>query len=854
MYKTALSEHPPYSEDNLRIVFAGDVPGDAVSVRTELDRSGLHARLEPVDSKEELIQALGRSAEVILCDFSFSGGDVRSALQIAKELCSDTPFIVIAHAADEELAIRAVDAGAYDYVLKNNLSRLPSSVRRALHESHERAMRKRTEEILSAESHLLSAVFDTAGAIGVMLDADGRILRFNHAGEKSTGYASDAILGCNFWALFYPPTQAMLEKQRCQQSAASLFPMQYQSQWLTRDGNFRSILCSLNILENDYFNTMFILSGIDITEWREAEEKIYQLSHFDHVTGLPNRAVLKERLEQAIRRRASDDTLVALVLVGTDGLIKARDAFGTQAGIALTVAIAQRLQTWRPVEKVSVAQFSEGVFSVLLEELGKSAIDPIVLDLTRLLESPYAISGQHSVHLLPKIGIAISPDDSMSADTLSHFAEIALHRAQGHLHDHSQFYSTGLNQQIANRHVLSNQLRDAIRHDELVLHYQPQVSLKSGKITGFEALIRWNHPQRGLLMPEEFIGLAEESDLIFALGEWVLREACRQCRSWEQHGPRPVTVAVNLSAMQFTGRNLQAKISQILAESRANPQYLELELTESVSMDDPEKSIAIMMHLRKLGVGLSIDDFGTGYSNLSYLKRFPVGKLKIDRSFVRDLVDDPHDLAICRSIIAIAKSLHLEVIAEGVETASQLDLLYAEGCEQIQGYYFSVPLPAIDCTSLLDRGASLSFDAIRQRSYVRSLLIVDEDVPALAAIREALGRFDYQIFTARHATEAVDILARHQIGVVLVVQWGTDDAGTTLLEKIRYLFPDTVSVLLSDRDRLANVRPPLGQEDIDLSFVLPWSDQEIEQIIYEAFETFEASSDPYKKKSRQASA
>ncbi|WP_232511849.1 EAL domain-containing protein [Herbaspirillum sp. meg3] len=764
-----------------------------------------------------------------------------TALRIAKEQAPDVPFIFVSGTIGEELAIQALRVGAYDYVLKNNIARLPSSVRRALQESHERAIRRRTEEILYAESHLLSTVFDTAGAIGVMLDLEGRILRFNQAGEKSKGYSGTEVLGLCFWDVFFSPFQALSEKELYQNTNRSLFPLQHHSEWLTRDGRVRTILCSLSILENRYFKTIFVISGIDITEWQEAEQKIYKLSHFDHVTGLPNRIVLRDRLGQAILRCGSDHALVVLMLVELNGHMQIRDAFGAQAGIALSAAVVERLQVWKHPEAATITQYSDYVFAVLLEDVNQNELDIIVGDLTQILVEPYSIPGQPSVHLFPKLGISIFPNDAQTTESLLHYAEIALHRAQLSPHDHHQFYSPSFNQEIARRHVLVSQLRDAIRQNALLLHYQPQVSLKNGRIAGFEALVRWNHPERGLLMPAEFIALAEESDLIFELGEWVLRTACRQCKAWQDMGFRPGIMAVNLSAMQFIEKDLKILLERIIDESGLDAQFLELELTESISMDDPEKSIGIMVHLRKLGITLSIDDFGTGYSNLSYLKRFPVCRLKIDRSFVRDIVNDPHDLAICRSIIAIAKSLRLEVIAEGVETISQLKMLHTEGCDKIQGYYFSTPLPAEDCTSLLERDVSLPMESIRQQPYARSLLVIDDEVNILSAIRRTLSRSGYQIFTANHATEAFEILAKHQIGVVLTDQQMPDILGTELLEKVRYMFPDTVRIMLTGHANLQSVTQAINQGAIYKFLVKPWDNDELEATIFEAFEKFEAA-------------
>jgi PAS domain S-box-containing protein/diguanylate cyclase (GGDEF)-like protein len=841
MYKAALAEHPSYSEENLRIIFVEDVIEDADLVRHELERAGLHSSFERVDTSADFLHALQGRVDVILCDFSLPAFDGMTALRIAKEQAPDVPFIFVSGTIGEELAIQALRVGAYDYVLKNNIARLPSSVRRALQESHERAIRRRTEEILYAESHLLSTVFDTAGAIGVMLDLEGRILRFNQAGEKSTGYSGTEVLGLCFWDVFFSPFQALSEKELYQNTNRSLFPLQHHSEWLTRDGRVRTILCSLSILENRYFKTIFVISGIDITEWQEAEQKIYKLSHFDHVTGLPNRIVLRDRLGQAILRCGSDHALVVLMLVELNGHMQIRDAFGAQAGIALSAAVVERLQVWKHPEAATITQYSDYVFAVLLEDVNQNELDIIVGDLTQILVEPYSIPGQPSVHLFPKLGISIFPNDAQTTESLLHYAEIALHRAQLSPHDHHQFYSPSFNQEIARRHVLVSQLRDAIRQNALLLHYQPQVSLKNGRIAGFEALVRWNHPERGLLMPAEFIALAEESDLIFELGEWVLRTACRQCKAWQDMGFRPGIMAVNLSAMQFIEKDLKILLGRIIDESGLDAQFLELELTESISMDDPEKSIGIMVHLRKLGITLSIDDFGTGYSNLSYLKRFPVGRLKIDRSFVRDIVNDPHDLAICRSIIAIAKSLRLEVIAEGVETISQLKMLHTEGCDKIQGYYFSTPLPAEDCTSLLERDVSLPMESIRQQPYARSLLVIDDEVNILSAIRRTLSRSGYQIFTANHATEAFEILAKHQIGVVLTDQQMPDILGTELLEKVRYMFPDTVRIMLTGHANLQSVTQAINQGAIYKFLVKPWDNDELEATIFEAFDKFEAT-------------
>jgi len=841
MYKVALSEHPSYSEENLRIIFVEDDIADAQLVCKELERSGLFPIVERVDSEAAFLRAISLPADVILCDFSLPGFDGMAALKIAKEKAPQIPFIFVSGTIGEELAIHALRFGAYDYVLKDNLARLPPSVRRALQESHQRAISRRTEEILSAESNLLSTVFETSGTIGVMFDAEGRILRFNQAGEKATGYASEDVLGLCFWDVFFASSEGGSEKERHVQTDRTHFPLQYQNRWLTKDGHARLVLCSLNLIENHYFKTVFVLSGIDITEWQEAKEKIYQLSHFDQITTLPNRTLLGERLEQVIRRQDSHAGLVVLMLLELSGLSQLRDALGNQVGIALLTAVAQRLQAWCQHEEVTIGQYSDGIFAVLLEEVTTSDVNIIVLEVLQTLEEPYTFAGEKNIHLTPKAGIALCPNDGKTSESLFYLAEVALHSAQADIYDRYRFYSPKFNDEILERHGLIIQLREAIRRNELILHYQPQVSLKNGHISGFEALVRWNHPERGLLTPAHFISLAEESDLIFLLDEWVLRTACKQCQFWLSQGLGPVSIAVNLSAMQFSEENLKVMVGGILAESGLSPQHLELELTESASMSDPEQSVAIMVHLRKLGISLSIDDFGTGYSNLSYLKRFPLASLKIDKSFVHNLVDDPHDLAICRAVIALAKSLRLEVIAEGVETISQLKILHAEGCDKIQGYYFSAPLSVDECTSLLERNISLPMETIQRHAHARSLLVIDDEPNILLALKRVLGRSGYQIFTAHDATEAFSILANHQIGVVLADYQMPDILGTELLEKVKHMYPDTVRIMLTGHVNLNSVTQAINQGATYKFLMKPWDNNELEKTVLDAFEKYEHS-------------
>ena len=308
---------------------------------------------------------------------------------------------------------------------------------------------------------------------------------------------------------------------------------------------------------------------------------------------------------------------------------------------------------------------------------------------------------EHELGVTPSLGISIFPQDGRNFETLLKHADTAMYRAKESGRNTYQFFANEMNVAALERLVLENSLRQGLERGEFVLHYQPQICLVSGRIVGAEALVRWNHPQIGLVPPVKFIPVAENSGLIVPIGEWVLREACRQNRRWQEAGLPPIGVAVNISSVQFRGGQLEDSVRAVLAESGLAAEFLELELTEGIVMGGANETVQTLLRLSAMGIKLSIDDFGTGYSSLSYLKRFPIDKLKIDQSFVHDIVNDPDDWAIASAVISLGHSLRLRVIAEGVEHAEQLEMLQLQGCDEVQGYYFSVPLPADEFAELL---------------------------------------------------------------------------------------------------------------------------------------------------------
>jgi len=482
-------------------------------------------------------------------------------------------------------------------------------------------------------------------------------------------------------------------------------PLQYQRRWLTSGGERREILWLTTFLCQDGGDALhFICSGIDITQWRQAEDRVHRLSNYDVLTGLPNRSLLRDRLEQDISRitREQASSCIAVILVGVPDVIALREGLGLQLSDDALIEAGRRLSMLIQSE-ATLARFDDSSFAVVLPLQEQDQIVMRVQEIIYTLDLPYELEHKASVYLESKIGVSVYPNDGDNGDALLQTAEVAMRRAMDNTLERCQFYTPELNSQVSHRLQLVSQLRQAIVNNELILHYQPQVSLDSGVIVGVEALIRWQHPERGLVSPLNFIPLAEETGLIVPIGEWVLRTACAQAVQWSNMGLPPLVMAVNLSAKQFAHKDINTQVHSALEDSGMDSQFLELELTESVSMESPEKTIGVMNALKAMGVRLSLDDFGTGYSNLNYLRRFPVDQLKIDRSFVCDVATDIDGLAIAKAIIALARSLHLEVLAEGVEDQAQFDIMKLQGCDKVQGYYFSKPLPVEACTRFLEQ-------------------------------------------------------------------------------------------------------------------------------------------------------
>jgi diguanylate cyclase (GGDEF)-like protein len=566
----------------------------------------------------------------------------------------------------------------------------------------------------------------------------------------------------------------------------------------------------------------------------QAEDRLVYLSEHDPLTGLPNRPLLRDRFDRAASQASREHSSVALLYLDLDHFKQINDALGHVVGDRLLIALIDRLrQCIRDTDTISRQGGDE--FVILLTDIRDPAIvSRIAQEILAAIAEPFEIDGT-SLTTTFSIGISLFPADGENFDTLLKQADSALYQAKDAGRNTYSFFSTQMNVDAMARMQLQNSLRAAIRNNEFKLHYQPQVDIGNGRIVGVEALIRWLRPDGVLVPPSDFIPAAEQSGLIIPIGEWVMREACRQAANWRLAGLPPVKMAVNLSAVQLKRGNIVETVSAALEYSGLPPSWLELELTESVLVHDVDAVMRTLGALKELGVQLSIDDFGTGYSSLSYLKRLAVDKLKIDHSFVRDLVTDSEDAAIVNAIIQLGRSLQLSVIAEGVETETQLAFLHRAECNEMQGFLFSRPVPAADLETLLQEGRTLALPSPEEDS-LRTILLVDDEEAILSALSRALHRDGYRILRAAGGAAALEMLAGHRVDLIISDHMMPGMTGVDLLRRAKQLYPDVLRIMLSAYANLDVVIEANNNGVFHRFLTKPWDDAQLRAHVKEAFQ------------------
>ncbi len=546
----------------------------------------------------------------------------------------------------------------------------------------------KVEAQLRQQSQILDQIHESV----LTMDLSGFITSWNKGAERLFGYSEVEALGQNILFLYadedtgfhdaFVEQGGRLMEVRRRKKSGEVF-------WASLS------LSTLNDVEERPVGLIAYLT--DITERKQAEERLHHLAYYDALTGLPNRTLLTKLVDQALTVAQRSKMLGCVLFIDLNRFKLINDTLGRRIGDELLRQISLRfrgaLRDPDLVARLGGDEFAVGLFDISQHFEASMVAQKLLASLVQ----PFLIDG-HDLRVGASIGISVFPQDGSDAETLLRLADIAMYRAKqaGHGEEESvAFYSQDMNQGMQERMRLETGLRHALGHGQLLLHYQPKFALASGRIIGAEALVRWHHPERGMIPPAEFIPLAEATGLVVQVGEWVLEAACAQAQSWKKAGLPPVPLAVNVSAREFTAA-LPGRVADTLARYGLEPEWLELEITESTLMHNIERVIGIMDRITALGVALSLDDFGTGYSSLSYLKRFPIDTLKIDRSFTTGIPDDTNDCAIASTIISIAQQLKHKVIAEGVETVEQLAFLKSAGCDQVQGYLFSRPLPALE--------------------------------------------------------------------------------------------------------------------------------------------------------------
>jgi len=602
----------------------------------------------------------------------------------------------------------AVYASKYNFFTPNIvtlLNGLAEDISFALDNLDREARRRHAEN----QMVLASRVYENSTEGIIITDALKHIVSVNRSFTTITQFPADDVIGtipAVFTSEFHGPDLYMTMWDRIHTTGfwqgeirnrrkdSSLYP-----EWLS--------IIAVKDTTGLVMNYIAIFS--DISERKRSEERIQHLAHFDALTGLPNRILFRDRLEQALIKAQRNGDKVAILFLDLDRFKHINDTLGHGVGDSLLKEISNRLLACMR-DQDTVSRQGGDEFIIVLPDTDSTGAARVAEHIVQNTSKRCQIEG-YDLHITPSIGISMYPDDSLEKDTLIKYSDVAMYQAKDSGRNTYKFYTSEMNVRVFQRMSIESGLREALEKGHFILYYQPQISLQTGYIIGCEALIRWNHPEKGLIPPASFIPIAEETGLIVPIGDWVMKEACRQAIAWKAQGLRSITMAINLSAIQFSHTHMAHQITSLLEETGLAPEHLELELTESILMQGIEATLETLNNLAGFGLRLSIDDFGTGYSSLAYLKRFPLHKLKIDQSFVRDITQDANDAAIVRTIIGMAKSLNLDVIAEGVETKPQADFLRQAGCDEMQGYYFSPPVPAEQFAAMLANHKNLADSA-----------------------------------------------------------------------------------------------------------------------------------------------
>ncbi len=699
---------------------------------------------------------------------------------------------------------------------------------------------------LNQRINSLSTILDNVIDGIITISEEGIIESFNASAERLFGYQANEVMGKNIKMLMPEPYRSEHDQYLAnyrttgQGKILGIGPREVEAR--LKDGTITPIDLATSEATIDGTRS-FIGIVRDITERKETAERLTRLATSDFLTGLANRSLFNDRLHHAVNLAKRNETKVAILYIDLDQFKLINDSLGHAAGDLLLQESAKRLpECLRNSD--TVARLGGDEFAVILEFINDTSdMITIANNIIKAFESPFTIDNNELFSGV-SIGISIYPDDANDIAGLLKNADIAMYKAKDSGRSNWILYSQEMSEHVRKRQELEMPLRRALEKEQFVLFYQPQLDLSSGKIVGAEALIRWNHPEKGLILPLDFIPILEETGLIGPVSEWVLHTACQQNKQWQEAGLSEIVVAVNLCAHNFKRKEFASLVASALQSTGLEPKYLEIEITEGTIISDTDETLKILHKMKDIGVNLSIDDFGTGYSSLSYLKRLPLDSLKIDRSFVVDITSNADSAAIAQSIIALAHSMRMKVTAEGIETRAQLDFLTKCQCDFMQGFYFSKPLPPEEFSELLAMDKHLEITETAGKS-TRTILILDDEVNITSALRRLLRRHNYNILTANTARDAYDLLASNHVGVVLCDQRMPDISGTEFLGVVRNLYPQTVRIILSGYTELTSITDAINAGSIFKFLTKPWDDDQLLRNIEESFEYYRLTTSAY---------
>lgn len=667
---------------------------------------------------------------------------------------------------------------------------------------------------------------------------DMPVVYVNPTFERMTGYSADEILGknCRFlqggeYDLSNEDALTEIRKSIDNGSDVSVELRNYR-----KDGSPFWNDLYLSPTRNDSGEiTHWVGIQNDISERKSIEHQLAYNTTHDSLTQLPNRALLEDRLIQNCQFALRYNRYVGVLFIDLDGFKRINNSLGHRTGDQILVAVARRLGELVR-SRDTVARVGGNEFVIALSDLAQGEDAQIKVEqIIEALSRPYRI-GNENLHLTASIGIAITDGDLCNPTELIQQAGLALAQAKQLGHNTWQWFSKEMNTQANYRVKLRNQLQDAIDNEALTLFYQPLIDARTGQTKSIEALVRWQHPDQGLIPPSDFIPLAEETGQIIALGRWVLQQACRDMTRLHALGFRDCSIAVNVSPVQIRKDDFIDTVEKALQASGLQPQDLELEVVESAVLYDTDKVITTLQELRNMGVSIAIDDFGTGFSSLSYIKLMPANRLKIDISFIKEVIQNRRDAAITQGVISMAHHLSLEVVAEGVETEAQAAFLRRNNCDLLQGYLFSRPIPFDQLVNFMENSDARSQTTHQSNeNKQKTLLLLDDDANILKALKRTLRRDGYHILSTTKVSEAFSMLAENEVEVIISDQRMPEMSGTEFFSQVKAIYPNTVRIVLSGYTDLKSVTDAINQGSIYKFLTKPWDDSQIREHVHQAF-------------------